>query len=242
MHKELVALIKSYSLLVCTFFSAVLLVACTDDNSSAPDEPVDTFDAAIVCPADGMNAYGEPNRGTFTDVRDGQVYKYTTIGNQVWMAENLKFGAPYSLCYDKIEGFCDTFGKFYSLLENGDEFGLFDQELLDTICPAGWHVPSLDDWSLLANSMGGGAKVVPRLRTSENFGEKYSPGTDDCGFNSLPAGYWMKTGDLSAEYITSDYWTSTARNLSSIFSSWFSSEGISFEVNYPKMSLRCVRN
>ena len=34
---------------------------------------------------DGYNAYGMPNRGTFVDERDGQVYSYTTIGDQVWM-------------------------------------------------------------------------------------------------------------------------------------------------------------
>ena len=139
---------------VSVAFFALFFSAC-DDGSSAPDEPVDTFDAAIVCPADGMNAYGEPNRGTFTDVRDGQVYKYTTIGNQVWMAENLKFDAPYSACYDKIDGFCDTFGRFYSLHQKGELFDLFDQELLDTICPASWHVPSGTEWKELADSMGG---------------------------------------------------------------------------------------
>jgi hypothetical protein len=97
-------LINSHISLICVLFSAALFSACFDGGSSAPNEPVDTFDAAVVCPADGMNAYGEPNRGTFTDARDGQVYKYTTIGNQVWMSENLKFNAPYSVCYDKIEG------------------------------------------------------------------------------------------------------------------------------------------
>lgn len=229
-------------LITTVLFSTVLLTACTDNNSSATEKPVDTFDASIVCPADGVNGYGEPNRGTFTDARDGQVYKYTTIGDQVWMAENLKFNAPYSLCYDEIEGFCETFGRFYSLHENGEDFGLFDQELLATICPAGWHVPSVDEWNVLANNMGGGQKAVSRLYSSTNFGEDFITGSDDCGFNSLPAGYWILSGGLLSEYINSVYWTATAQNLQSSFDCFFGYSGITFGVNHPKMSLRCVRN
>ena len=221
---------------------AVLFSSCTEDSSSAPEEPVDTFDASVVCPADGVNGYGEPNRGTFTDARDGQVYKYTTIGDQVWMAENLKFDAPYSLCYDEIEGFCDTFGRFYSLHVNGDFLNAFDQELLDTICPAGWHVPSADEWNILSNNMGGGGKAVSRLSSSENFGESYEVGSDDCGFNSLPAGSWLKNGDLSIEYVGSLYWTSTAMSIKSSYCSRLSISGIGFSINDPKMSLRCVKN
>lgn len=54
------------------------LAACSDNSASAEE-----FNAASICPESG--------RGTFIDERDGQVYKYTTIGNQVWMAENLRY-------------------------------------------------------------------------------------------------------------------------------------------------------
>ena len=226
---------------VSVAFFALFFSAC-DDGSSAPDEPVDTFDAAIVCPADGMNAYGEPNRGTFTDARDGQVYKYTTIGNQVWMAENLKFDAPYSACYDKIDGFCDTFGRFYSLHQKGELFDLFDQELLDTICPAGWHVPSAPEWNELADSMGGPQNAGLRLRSSENFGEYYKKGTDDCGFSALPAGYWMSNGSLSGEYIMTIYWTSTKRTASISYSYLITSTNTYADINQPKLPIRCKKD
>ena len=218
-----------FAALLVGFFSA-----CSDDSSSASEEPVDTFDAGVVCP--------ENLRGTFTDTRDGQVYKYTTIGNQVWMAENLKFNAPYSLCYDEIEGFCETFGRFYTLHENGEDLSHFDQELLDTICPAGWRVPSVNDWDILSNNMGGGGKAMSRLSSSENFGESYEVGSDDCAFNALPAGYWLLNGDLSLEYIVSVYWTSTARNENTSYCSWFSSDGVGFVMGKPKMTIRCVKN
>ena len=227
--------------LICALFSVALFSAC-DDGSSAPEEPVDTFDAAVVCPADGMNAYGEPNRGTFTDARDGQVYKYTSIGNQVWMAENLKFDAPYSLCYGKIEGFCDTFGRFYSLHVNGEYFEQFDQELLDTICPAGWHVPSVDEWSVLINNMGGPQKALSRLYSSSDFGDSFIKSTDDCKFNSLPAGIWLMDGNVASENVVSAYWTSSAKDVKTAFDCAFNYNGITFGTHHPKMTIRCIKD
>ena len=222
---------------------AVLFSACAEDSASATEEPVDTFDANVVCPAEGVNAYGEPNRGTFTDARDGQVYKYTTIGNQVWMAENLKFDAPYSLCYGKIEGFCDTFGRFYSLHEKGEDLGLFDQELLDTICPAGWRVPTMDEWQILYDNMGGEGKAGRRLTSASDFGEGYTPGSDDCGFNSLPAGSWHLNGNLGANvFFSAVYWTSTAESLNATYVCIVDPTQVAFWINEPKMTIRCVKN
>ena len=199
---------EKHMLAFCMGIFAVLSISCSEDS---PSEPKDTFDASIVCPTEGLNRYNEPMRGTFTDERDGQVYKYVTIGEQVWMAENLKFDAPYSQCYDKIEGFCDTFGKFYSLHVDGEGLGIFDQVLVDTICPAGWHVPSLKDWNSLAESMGGIEYAGPRLMSSEDFGERYTPGSDDCAFNALPAGSFYLDGSISsASYVTAVYWTSSS--------------------------------
>ena len=209
---------------------AALLTSCSDDSTSAE---TDTFDASVVCPAN--------LRGTFVDERDGQLYKYTTIGNQVWMAENLKFDAPYSLCYDKIEGFCDTFGRFYALHENGEDMGMFDQELLDTICPAGWHIPSVDEWIVLFNNMGGEDKAARRLMSSSDFGERYKPGIDDCSFNSLPAGQWAGR-ELSGQYGVSRYWTSTARDFQSSFNCSMTARGFDFNMDYPKMSIRCIKD
>ena len=234
--------IKTILLLVSVGLCALLLTSCSDDGSSAPEEPVDTFDAAVVCPAEGTNAYGDPNRGTFTDARDGQVYKYTTIGNQVWMAENLKFDAPYSVCYDKIEGFCDTFGRFYSLHEDGEDLGLFDQELLDTICPAGWHVPSVDEWTLLANNMGGGLNASIRLSSPEKYGEYYVSGTDECAFNSLPVESLLLDGSLGGGLNSAIYWTSTAESMKFSYECIIDRVGVRMGRNYPKQVIRCVRD
>ena len=153
---------------------ASLLSACSDNGSSAEY----VFDASVVCPAEGTNAYGDSNRGTFTDARDGHVYKYTTIGNRVWMAENLNYddGAGGSSCAVKDD--CSSKGRFYGLAKS---LG---------VCPEGWHLPSNDEWFELFNNIGGVDSAGLRLKATAGWTPlnpgQLSNGTDDCGFTLLP--------------------------------------------------------
>lgn len=148
----------------------LILTACIFDS----DDDVEPWDAEKVCPIEGNNIYGMPNRGTFTDERDGEVYRYTTIENQVWMAENLRYDAPYSMCssdtsfirqYCELiehecetesccrESLCHNFGRYYSIIEGGVWMGQIDYILADTICPKGWHIPTADEWKTLEDAM-----------------------------------------------------------------------------------------
>lgn len=173
-------------------FALLLLAGCIfDSDEEESEKPV--WDAAVVCPAEGMNAYGMPNRGTFTDERDGNVYRYTTIGNQVWMAENLRYDAPYSTCCTDEhlvnqycatielgcetesccrESMCKLFGRYYSIIENGKEMGTMDYVLADTICPKGWHMPTREEWEKLEKTMKvegeNGRDVANRMKHSDS--------------------------------------------------------------------------
>lgn len=154
--------------------SAAFFSACIFDSEDGEE-----WNAAKVCPETGHNAYNMPNRGTFTDVRDGQVYRYTTIGNQVWMAQNLNYDIEGSSCLFQEDN-CAEKGRHYP-------FGL----VMDGgLCPKGWHVPSLDEWDNLVKSVGGPNVGAIHLKSTSgwlplNPGEK-SNGNDECGFSALP--------------------------------------------------------
>ena len=171
------------------FTIPLVFSACIFDS----DDDVEPWNAEKVCPTEGTNAYGMPNRGTFTDERDGQVYRYTTIGDQVWMAENLRYDAPYSMCSNDSEylkqyceliehncetesccreSMCNLFGRYYSIIESGKAIGIIDTTLADTICPKGWHIPTKKEWenleTLLKVSGENDATVAYRMKSTDS--------------------------------------------------------------------------
>ncbi|HLW09227.1 MAG TPA: SUMF1/EgtB/PvdO family nonheme iron enzyme, partial [Fermentimonas sp.] len=99
----------------------------------------------------------------FVDSRDGNVYPTVTIGNQVWMAENLKYlpqvvgpataseTAPYNYVYD----YNGTDVEAAKATENYSDYGvLYNWQAATEACPTGWHLPSDDEWRELTDFIG----------------------------------------------------------------------------------------
>lgn len=195
----------------------VALDSCTTD---ADDE----WDAAKVCP--------ESKRGTFVDERDGQVYKYTTIGDQVWMAENLRYKSEGSECYYK-EDDCNSMGRAYNL------------DL--TLCPTGWHVPSEEDWYLLIDEMGGGLDGEKKLKASSgwyalNPGENPN-GTDNCGFGAVYADNGVKNDFYKSSFLTSSLKKGSDVYLKFLLYSYdHVAGGCGIDCNFYPAYLRCIRD
>lgn len=152
--------------------SAFFFSACGDNGSdSQSEEP--------IIPQIDI----QTNIGTFTDERDSQVYETVQIGTQTWMAENLKFFVNdvnsdiLFKCYNDEVVNCEKYGFLYTR----PALSFFQ------LCPNGWHLPSLDEWKMLINLVGGEQYAGANLKSKEGWSNE-ADGLDIAGFSVLPAG------------------------------------------------------
>lgn len=155
---------------------------------------------------------------------DGNVYKTVTIGNQVWMAENLK-----TTKYRDGSAILNPTADFYSTngaycwynndIQNKDIYGaLYNYySVVDSrkICPLGWHVPSEDEWFVLFNYLGGdislGGNTGKKLAESGTSHWTESWGTNESGFTALPGGRRAESFGWLGE--RAFFWSSTEKVL-----------------------------
>jgi uncharacterized protein (TIGR02145 family) len=184
----------------------------------------------------------------FADPRDGQIYNTVQIGDQCWMAENLNIGTRingnYNMadnsiiekyCYDNDPTICKIYGGLYQwneIMEYSTTPGV------QGICPAGWHLPTHEEWTVLTDFLGGEGIAGGKMKETGtvHWSAPNSGATNESGFTALPGGFRL-TGDSGGEGSSDNYfsnltyyaiiWTSSASGSNSAWKrslNWSSNE------------------
>jgi uncharacterized protein (TIGR02145 family) len=191
---------------------------------------------------------------TFTDRRDGKVYKIVKIGSQVWFAENLNYAAKGSEFYNNNAEIYELCSRFYNW------------STAKQSCPAGWHLPEIDEWATLENFVGDSSTAGTKLKSTESwrsyddwrmitnfsYGSSYQSAeswnypTNEYGFSALACGYG--SGDSSFSKIGSYglWWSATERDTNNAFylTMSFNEEKVGRHYAYKTnlCSVRCVQD
>ncbi|MEI6141478.1 MAG: fibrobacter succinogenes major paralogous domain-containing protein [Mariniphaga sp.] len=197
--------------------------------------------------------------GSMTD-QAGNTYKTVKIGNQTWMAENLrvtkyrngeaipivnlsedwnnelKTGACCSYKNTMDKNKIATYGLLYNWFAVGDQ---------RNIAPAGWHVPTDADWTTLTTTLGGEELAGLKLKEA-GTSHWLSPNTgttNESGFTAIPLGERdYEDGRFGNQGSIASYWSITKEKATSVFYRSFNNEdGICNRDNNPFMYGFAVR-
>lgn len=209
---------------------------------------------------------------TFTDTRDGTIYKMVTIGNQVWMAENLKYlpsvvgptvGSIATPCYyvydyngtsvseaKKTENYT-TYGVLYNwpAAMANTKSSSSNPSGVQGVCPAGWHLPSDAEWTELTDYLGGLDEAGGKLKeigTTHWTVHPNNGATNESGFTALGAGYRYNY-EIFYDLRDNAYWWSATEHNDRY--AWYRNVGYShFKVGRNNdlkdegFSVRCVKD
>jgi len=199
--------------------------------------------------------------GIMTDI-DGHTYKTIRIGNQIWMAENLKVthykngdiipsnmndSLWYSLSmgasanYPTHENYVNTFGLLYNWYTINNSRDL---------APEGWHIPTYNEWLELIDLSGGLDSAGNTLKDSRSqyWTTSSSDTPSESLFMALPGSRRNEDGGYNGSPIGQYgfFWTSTE---DSEYLAWFfqlsAHHSRVSRGHYDKrngFSIRCVKN
>ena len=197
--------------------------------------------------------------GTVKDI-DGNIYQTVKIGTQWWMAENLKVTRyrngdeipeviPNTLwenssnggycAYDDAGSNVDMYGLLYNWYAVNDSRGL---------APQGWHVPSIEEWDILVDYLGGFSVAGGKMKEEGTLHwlEPNAGATNESGFTGRPGGYRWDSGRYMSLRMLARFHSSTAYDNTRAWGRYlyFEDARISYlqlDKNYG-FSVRCVKD
>lgn len=157
-----------------------------------------------------------------TDI-DGNTYKIIKIGDQWWMAENLKVtryrngeAIPHvtddsqwanlstgAYCnYGNNTNNATTYGRLYNW------YAVIDGR---KIAPAGWHVPTDQEWETLVNYLGGSGVAGGKMKEAgtAHWSSPNTGGTNESGLSARPGGRRYYGGYYEYMGVYAYFWSSS---------------------------------
>ncbi len=144
---------------------------------------------------------------------EGNEYKAVEIGQQIWLAENLRSSSHpsgESWCYDEKSENCENYGRLYNW------------EAAMVVCPDGWGLPSDEDWQELGRSIEDSENVAQVLKSKDLWSPRKDRdgkleievgefvGVDSVGFNGLPGGHYFE--GFFYDLNSGGYWWSSTQS------------------------------
>lgn len=174
---------------------------------------------------------------SFTDPRDGKIYRTVKIGKQIWMAENLNYKTGDSYCYDDNPAKCQKYGRLYTW------------NVAYEACPMGWHLPSKDEFRILFKAVGGNVDgiywtgVANNIKSQKGWSNDAN-GIDAFDFSVLPAGYRDEKGFYRYEGSRANFWSSTedAGRSNSATGVFLDAAHFNGDSKNHGFSIRCIQN
>jgi len=193
--------------------------------------------------------------------KDGNIYNTVMIGNQLWMAENLRTskyndGTPIAKVTDNTWRTLTTgawcwynndsatyeipYGKLYNF------YAFYVPRETQKLCPVGWHVPTQTDWEELITFLGGTKVAGGKLKEigTTHWRAPNHRATNETGFTALPGGFrpdrFEQIGGAGL------WWSSTTREITRALSIrlLYDSEEIFLDTTHSEsgLSVRCLKD
>ncbi|KEP69997.1 hypothetical protein DL1_21085 [Thioclava dalianensis] len=141
----------------------------------------------------------------FVDPRDNKTYPISLLNSKYWMTRNLDYNESGSFAYNNMQSNADTYGRLYTSSASS---------VLTP--PAGWHVPTLQDWQDLVNSFATPQAAYQALtgtgtgQLAAQLGGKYVPSASTSQFADLSVrGYYQAVNGATPSFVTFDGTTQT---------------------------------
>ena len=181
-------ILKTTQFLLSILFIA-FFISCSDDNNDNIEPEEKEMELGIAKSED------------FIDTRDNTVYPTVKIGEQIWMAKNLRFKLEgKSWAYNDDENNVAKYGRLYTW------------ESLEEVIPNGWHLPTDKEWQTLEAFLGMTTEDLDKSGYSINRGEDQGTQLKEGGKSLLNfpiSGFRDYTGTFEALENRTYLWVNT---------------------------------